>query len=297
MNNFTPKYRDRMFVVGETNEASEATTTLIEMIVRNAIIDIIITASDLAARRGSPKFAITDLLFQIRHDPPRLERLRDYLRLRKIRSTAAKSEKEASGDADITFEDDSSDALAPSSDSDSDSSDKPNKTTTKPRKTKPTTTTTTTTISDIPPLSLPWSTPLSFFPIPLHPHETHPLAPLDLDTDPATPSAIKLSRLRKNDALTRRMTHEDYIEWHDKRKSSFTSRKKTLFREWCLLGEVGDHKVTEDEVPGLLNLLAVEIVERLTEEAMRVKREEDGKGGRGDDKREGEQHRKRRRLF
>ncbi|KAK0619641.1 transcription initiation factor IID, 18kD subunit-domain-containing protein [Immersiella caudata] len=261
-----------MFVAGEANEASEATTTLIEKIVRDNIIHMITTADDLAARRGSAKFTVADILFQVRNDPPRLERLKDYLRWRKIRSTAAKSEKEASGDADLAF---SSDEDLPTGAGDDENDETTAQTTDKPTA-RPLPTAAL--AADIPPSILPWSTPLSFFHVSLHPHEAHPLASLDLDADPESRNRNKLARLHKNDKRADDMTHDEYMQWAEKRKSSFTSRKRGLFREWCLLGEIGDHRASDDEVPGLLNLLAVEWVEKLTEEAMKVRKEEEERG-------------------
>ncbi|KAK4450172.1 transcription initiation factor IID, 18kD subunit-domain-containing protein [Podospora aff. communis PSN243] len=286
MSAFTTKYRDvilnRMCVAGETNEASEATTTLIEKIVRDNIIHMITTADDLATRRGSPKFTVTDILFQVRNDPPRLERLKDYLRWRKIRSTAAKSEKEASGDADLAFSSDEDLPAAASSSSSSSSDDNddntPQTTTSSTANPSKPTTKSQPTATDIPPSHLPWSTPLTFFPLPLHHHEPHPLSTLDLDTDLLTRNRLKLTRLRKNDQRARDMSPQEYMQWAEKRKSSFTSRKRSQFRDWCRLGEIADHKTSDDEVPGLLNMLAVEWVEKLTEEAMRVRQEEEARG-------------------
>jgi len=296
-----------MFVAGETGEPSEETTTLIETIVRNMVMDVvrpppprsppyspppqIITARDLAAQRSAPRFNTNDILFQFRKDPERLGRLEEYLQSRKIRSTAAKSDKEASGEVDITLDgnDDDDDLPHDGDDIDSDhaNSDNDHQNSTASSnlrlqngngKTTPTTTMTTT---DAPSLHLPWPFPatlLTTIPIDPHPHPLLPSSDLALHLHKA-----KLSRLQQRELRTATMSPSEYIQYAYQCRSSFISRKCATFRSWCGLGEIADHQKRED-VPGLLNLLAVEWVEALTVEALRVKAREgewEGVGHRG----------------
>lgn len=125
----------------------------------------------------------------------------------------------------------------------------------------------------------PWSV-TSFFP-----HASELFSDIDFDNDddngnghsqkrgPDQGSNARLTRLLKNDERTRAMTSGEYHVWTEARISSFSHRRKATFREWCGLGVIADHRVTDD-VPGLLNMLACEWVQLLTEEALRVQRRE-----------------------
>ncbi|KAH0251132.1 hypothetical protein KCU84_g24648, partial [Aureobasidium melanogenum] len=66
------KYRTEiqqmMFVSGETAEAAPETTTLIEAIVQQQVVEMLTRATALAARRGVRSINTDDLIFLIRHD-------------------------------------------------------------------------------------------------------------------------------------------------------------------------------------------------------------------------------------
>lgn len=85
---------------------------------------------------------------------------------------------------------------------------------------------------------------------------------------------ITLQRLRKADERTKAMTKEEYVTWSEYRQASFTYRKGKRFREWAGFGIVTDSKPSDDIVD-ILGFLTFEMVQTLTENALRVKEQED----------------------
>ncbi|RMZ82612.1 hypothetical protein DV738_g1690, partial [Chaetothyriales sp. CBS 135597] len=73
---------------------------------------------------------------------------------------------------------------------------------------------------------------------------------------------------------TKNMTKDEYVYWSDCRQASFTFRKSKRFREWAGFGTVIDSK-PNDDVVDILGFLTYEIVQTLTEEALKVKAAED----------------------
>lgn len=95
-----------------------------------------------------------------------------------------------------------------------------------------------------------------------------------------------LARLAAADERTKNMTRDQYVYWSECRQASFTFRKGKRFREWAGFGTVIDSK-PNDDVVDILGFLTFEIVQTLTEEALRVKAIEDlankkANSGRGD---------------
>lgn len=95
-----------------------------------------------------------------------------------------------------------------------------------------------------------------------------------------------LARLASADERTKNMTKDEYVYWSDCRQASFTFRKGKRFREWAGFGTIIDSK-PNDDVVDILGFLTFEIVQTLTEEALKVKGAEDiankkANGGRGD---------------
>ncbi|KAM0279550.1 hypothetical protein ACHAQH_004505 [Verticillium albo-atrum] len=84
---FKQEIQQMMYIAGETQDASDETTTLIEGIIHGQVIHMLTTANDLAFRRGSRAFTVADLIFQFRHDTPRVDRLRTFLTWKAIRKT------------------------------------------------------------------------------------------------------------------------------------------------------------------------------------------------------------------
>ncbi|GAB1315275.1 Transcription initiation protein spt3 [Madurella fahalii] len=279
------KYRDEilrmMYVAGEIGEPSVETTTLVEDIVRDQVVQVIATAGQLAARRGKSKFTIDDVLFQVRHDPGRLARLRNFMRWKLLRKRV--KEDEAADELDLDEVDvligGEADAAATSPvDADPDADDdqshlrhkKAGSGTTGPALEVP-----------IPPL--PWST-ISFFP---YASEVPGVAAIEDEFESGGGSAETelgplpgstsnpwlLARLLKNDERTKGMTAKEYATWSECRSASFTYRKKKTFREWCGLGMIADYKSTED-VLEILGFLTSEWVQSLTEHAVAAKEQE-----------------------
>jgi transcription initiation protein SPT3 len=85
---------------------------------------------------------------------------------------------------------------------------------------------------------------------------------------------ITLQRLRKADERTKAMTREEYVTWSEYRQASFTYRKGKRFREWAGFGIVTDSKPSDDIVD-ILGFLTFEMVQTLTEEALKIKEHED----------------------
>ena len=83
-----------------------------------------------------------------------------------------------------------------------------------------------------------------------------------------------LQRLASADERTKNMTREEYVYWSDCRQASFTFRKAKRFREWAGFGIVTDFK-PNDDIVDILGFLTFEIVQTLTEEALKVKEQED----------------------
>lgn len=70
------------------------------------------------------------------------------------------------------------------------------------------------------------------------------------------------------------MTKEEYVTWSEYRQASFTFRKGKRFREWAGFGVVTDSK-PNDDIVDILGFLTFEIVQTLTEEALKIKEQED----------------------
>lgn len=83
-----------------------------------------------------------------------------------------------------------------------------------------------------------------------------------------------LQRLKHADERTKGMTRDEYVTWSECRQASFTFRKGKRFREWAGFGVVTDSK-PNDDIVDILGFLTFEIVQTLTEEALRVKAGED----------------------
>ena len=66
------------------------------------------------------------------------------------------------------------------------------------------------------------------------------------------------------------MSKEEYVNYSECRQASFTYRKAKRFREWAGFGIWTDSK-PNDDVVDVLGFLTFEIVQTLTEEALRVK--------------------------
>ena len=94
------------------------------------------------------------------------------------------------------------------------------------------------------------------------------------DEDQGESNYATLKRLKAADERTKDMTKEEYVHWSECRQASFTFRKGKRFREWAGFGVVTDSK-PNDDIIDILGFLTFEMVQTLTEEALKVKAEED----------------------
>ncbi|KAI1806616.1 S-adenosyl-L-methionine-dependent methyltransferase [Daldinia bambusicola] len=233
-----------MYVSGETGEPSVETTTIIEEIVRQQVIEMLRSCTELAARRGSRSITINDLIFQIRDDAPKVSRLRTFLSWKDVRKSAKDSD-DKGGDADLGVADDPAGAVMPGGPAVEEAAKKNKKAKVK----------------------LPWE------PSSLYSQEV-PERDDEEDEEEEEMNYITLQRLRKADERTKAMTREEYVTWSEYRQASFTYRKGKRFREWAGFGIVTDSKPSDDIVD-ILGFLTFEMVQTLTEEALKIKEQED----------------------
>ncbi|KAJ2043303.1 Transcription initiation protein spt3, partial [Coemansia sp. S155-1] len=83
-----------------------------------------------------------------------------------------------------------------------------------------------------------------------------------------------LKRLRDADEVTRRMTRDEYVHYSECRQASFTFRKNKRFRDWANMSAYLDTKLN-DEIIDILGFLTFEMVSKLTESALKIKRDLD----------------------
>ncbi|OJD18954.1 hypothetical protein AJ78_01066 [Emergomyces pasteurianus Ep9510] len=246
-------FAQMMFVSGETAEPSAETTTLIEEIVRQQVIEMLSRSTALAARRGVRSISTDDLIFLIRHDKAKVSRLKTFLSWKDVRKNVKDSDDKGGADAaDFGAGDDplaGAGVAGPS-----DVAAKP-----KNKRAK---------------VGLPWDlNNLYSVQVPEREDEE--------DEEEEEQNYATLQRLANADERTKNMTREEYVFWSDCRQASFTFRKAKRFREWAGFGIVTDFR-PNDDIVDILGFLTFEIVQTLTEEALKVKEQEDrGKKGRG----------------
>ncbi|KAL2024009.1 hypothetical protein VTK56DRAFT_244 [Thermocarpiscus australiensis] len=241
------KYRQEiqqmMYVSGETGEPSVETTGIIEDIVRQQVIEILKNCTELAARRGSRSITINDLIFQIRDDAAKVSRLRTFLSWKDVRKNVKDSD-DKGGDADLAAGEDPVGGVVAAGPVDDAAK--------KNKKAK---------------VGLPWE-PTSFYSVEVPERED------EEDEEEEEMNYITLQRLRKADERTKAMTKEEYVTWSEYRQASFTYRKGKRFREWAGFGLVTDSRPSDDIVD-ILGFLTFEMVQTLTEEALKIKENED----------------------
>ncbi|KAK9667448.1 Transcription initiation protein spt3, partial [Basidiobolus ranarum] len=88
---YTSEIQQMMFVFGEVADPLPETTMLVEDIVRSQVIEIIILAAAQAQKRGSKNMNAEDLIFLIRRDRAKVNRLRTYLSWKDIRKNVKDS--------------------------------------------------------------------------------------------------------------------------------------------------------------------------------------------------------------
>ena len=94
------------------------------------------------------------------------------------------------------------------------------------------------------------------------------------DEEEEEANAATIVRLEAADRRTKGMTRDEYVHYSECRQASFTYKKAKRFREWAGFGIVTDSK-PNDDIVDILGFLLYDIVQTLTEEALKVKQEED----------------------
>ena len=253
-----------MFVAGETGEPSTETTSLIEQIVHEQVHEIVSfpylqmsydmrlilgqlrRSTALAARKGLRTIATSDLFFLIRHDKGKTSRLKTFLSWKDVRKTARDSD-DKGADADVAVGDDPLGGADPAG-----GPAMPLGEMAKRSKKK---------------VKLPWDIS-SYF------SEQLPEGEDEDDEEEEEANAATLLRLEQADRRTKGMTKDEYVHYSECRQASFTYKKAKRFREWAGFGVVTDSK-PGDDIVDILGFLLYDIVQILTEEALRVKQEED----------------------
>lgn len=199
----------------------------------------------MATRRGQRTITTADLFFLIRHDKAKTSRLKTFLSWKEVRKSAKDSDDKNGDAADVDVGDDAlgtGDAAGPAMPLGGDL-----------KKTKKK-------------IKLPWDIS-SYF------SEQLPEGDDD-DDDEEDQNAASLLRLKQADLRTKGMTKEEYVHYSECRQASFTYKKAKRFREWAGFGTVTDSKPSDDIVD-ILGFLLYDNVHTLTEEALKVKLEED----------------------
>ncbi|CCF58512.1 hypothetical protein KAFR_0E03610 [Kazachstania africana CBS 2517] len=241
-----------MFVSGETNDPPVETTSLIEDIVRGQVVEILLQANKTAHSRGSRSILPEDVIFLIRHDKAKVNRLRTYLSWKDLRKNAKDQDPAAAAGASGgpgTAAGDDDDLKKGAGDKDEKESG-----VMKVKKSQ---------------IKLPWELQFMFNEQPLENNDDEN----DLDEDEREANIATLKRLKMADDRTKNMTKEEYVHWSDCRQASFTFRKSKRFKDWSGISQLTEGK-PHDDVIDILGFLTFEIVCALTETALRLKERE-----------------------
>lgn len=251
------KYRveiqQMMFVLGETNDPPIETTSLVEDIVRGQVIEILIQSTKTATMRGTKSIAPEDVIFLIRNDKAKVNRLRTYLSWKDVRKNA--KDQEGGGTEALIEGDAGGGAAGGAAGAASSQANDSSKMLSRYKKLK---------------IRLPWE--IQFMFSELHLETTEEAEQVDDDEREATVASLK--RLKMADDRTRNMTKEEYVHWSECRQASFTFRKAKRFREWALIPQLCDSR-PHDDVIDILGFLTFEIVCSLTEESIQIRNAEE----------------------
>ncbi|OCK79394.1 TFIID-18kDa-domain-containing protein [Lepidopterella palustris CBS 459.81] len=248
MAKYRTEIQQMMFVSGETGEPSAETTTLIESIVQQQVQEMLRECTALATRRGSRSISTDDLMMLIRHDKAKISRLRHFLQWKDVRRSVKDNSDDKGGDAGADIGAGEAD-LATGIVAGSGPAVETGK---KAKRAK---------------VDLVWDVQ-SFF------NENVPARDDVEDEEEEEMNYATLQRLKNADERTKNMTREEYVHWSDCRQASFTFRKGKRFKEWAGFGIITDSK-PNDDIIDILGFLTFEIVQTLTEEALKVKDAED----------------------
>jgi len=226
-----------MFVFGEIQDPNHETVNLVEDIVRSQLIELILQARAHANRRGARYLTAEDLIFLIRHDRGKVNRLRTYLSWKDVRKHAKDSGGDGGGAVEVeTLEDGADDKLAA----------KAQKIT----------------------IKLPWEISTIYSEVL---RQSGHQSDDEEDEDDIEAHEASIQRLKEADDATRQMTREEYQHYSDCRQASFTYRKAKRFRDFLSLPPHLDLKPNDDTVD-IVGFLAFEMVRSLTLAGLDVKR-------------------------
>ena len=210
------KYRNEieqmMFVSGEISAPLSETTELVEDIVRGQVVEMMTQAAHQAqattagSKRSTRAITVDDLMFLIRHDKPKVNRLKTYLSWKDVRKNAKDQDGGAPGEAGDALEDAAAGDLR-----------------SKTRKNR---------------VRLPWDVTNMFT-------EQVPEDDDDDEEDMEANYAV-LQRLKAADERTRAMTRDEYVHWSECRQASFTYRKSKRFREWSGVSQLTSTNLNDD---------------------------------------------------
>ncbi|CCK70088.1 transcriptional regulator SPT3 KNAG_0D03410 [Huiozyma naganishii CBS 8797] len=259
MSNDKYKYRveiqQMMFVSGEANDPPVETTSLIEDVVRGQVIEILLQANKTAHSRGGKTVLPEDVIFLIRHDKAKVNRLRTYLSWKDLRKNA--KDQDAAAAAGLPTTSGSGGGNAGPGAGDEEESGKKTEKDSALMKVKKST------------IKLPWELQFMFNEQPLENNDDNS----NLDEDEREANIATLKRLKIADDRTRNMTKEEYVHWSDCRQASFTFRKGRRFKDWSGISHLTEGK-PHDDVIDILGFLTFEIVCALTETALKIKKRE-----------------------
>lgn len=263
-----------MFVSGETCDPPQETTSLIEDIVRDQVVELLYQASNIAMRRGSRSISPEDLIFLIRHDKAKVNRLRTYLSWKDVRKNARETEGGGVEGADVlddtlsgqqggaggqgagTAGQGGAGAGAAGGAGSAGTTERTSRVYKKPK------------------IRLPWELSFQFKEIPLEQETEGGDGADDVDDTELEANMATIKRLKAADERTRQMTKEEYVHWSECRQASFTYRKGKRFREWAGISSLTDSR-PQDDIIDILGFLTFEIVTCITEEALKVKEQEE----------------------
>lgn len=232
------KYRveiqQMMFVSGATSDPPVETVCLMEDIVRAQVVELISRGMALARRRGVRSLAVEDVMFLLRHDVAKVNRLSNYLSWKEVRRNAREQDG-AAVEPDILDD--------PGVVTNQDATRKLYK---KQR------------------INLPWRFH-SMFPVQLVEEEDAE----ETDEEDLEALLSMIERLKNADLRTRNMTKEEYVHWSECRQASFTFRKSKRFREWVGISHLTDVRL-QDDIIDIFGFLTFEIVANLTELSLKI---------------------------
>ncbi|KAK0491470.1 TFIID domain-containing protein [Armillaria novae-zelandiae] len=232
---YTQEISQMMFVFGEVQEPNVDTVNLVEDIVRGQLIELIVQARALAVRRGARYLTTEDLIFLIRHDRGKVNRIRTYLSWKDVRRHA----KDSGGDV-VEVE-----ALEDGAADD--------KLAAKAQKIT---------------IKLPWEITTIYSEVL---KQSGYQSDDEEDEDDIEAHEASMQLLKEADDATRQMTREEYQHYSDCRQASFTRRKVKRFREFLNLPPHLDLKANDDTVD-IVGFLAFEMVRSLTLAGLSVKK-------------------------